>query len=448
LEHGHEQVDTPQGSNYVKKLTHWYEFLSLNAYSLGISFMWNAIHPIFLPLLVLRLVPETLINAGLGLLSSVGLFIALLVQPLSGALSDATHSRWGRRRPWLLIGTIGDLIFLVVLAMAGSYWLLAIGYIGLQLSSNLAHGANQGLIPDLVPVQRRGEAAGLKNALDITAVVLAAAIIGRLLGGAKPRNTWSLVVIALVLAITLLITWRGAREDPQVERPNDNNQKKGRYLAALKVFFAIDLRSNRDYVKLMASRFLLLFGIYAVQSFALFYFRDALHMANAARFMSRVMTTIGLGLLLIAYPSGLLSERIGRKPMSIVACALSAIGIALFIIVRGTVGVYVAAAILGLGMGTFLTVNWSWATFMVPPAEAGKYLGLSNLATAGSGAIARLLGPAVDWGNRLSHNAGYMGLFVVATLAALGALALTIRLPEPTAPNVESGPLKGVFVPC
>lgn len=410
--------------------------------------MWNAIHPIFLPLLVLRLVPETHINAGLGLLSSVGLIIALFIQPLSGALSDATRSRWGRRRPWLLIGTVGDILFLTVLAMAGSYWVLAVGYIGLQLSSNLAHGANQGLIPDMVPVQRRGEAAGIKNTLDITAVVLAAAIIGRLLGGAKPRNTWSLVVIGLVLSITLLITWFGAKEGSSIRGHNDITPTKGQPLATLKVLFTLDLRSNRNYVNLMASRFLLLFGIYAVQSFALFYFRDALHVVDPARFMSRVMTTIGLGLLLIAYPSGLLSEHIGRKPMSILACALSSIGIALFIVVRGSVGVYVAAGVLGLGMGTFLTVNWSWATYLVPPAEAGKYLGLSNLATAGSGAIARLLGPAIDLGNRFSHNAGYMGLFVVATLAALGALALTTRLPEPASPKIESDPLSGVFFPC
>lgn len=401
--------------------------------------MWNAIHPIFLPLLVLRFVPETHKNAGLGLLSSVGLIIALLIQPLSGALSDATRSRWGRRRPWLLIGTIGDLLFLTVLAMAGSYWLLAIGYIGLQLSSNLAHGANQGLIPDLVPLQRRGEAAGFKNALDIVAVVLAAAIIGRLLRGIQPRDGWSLIVIGLVLSIALLITWFGAKEASSLVK-DDVLPIKGRYLATLKTSLSIDLRSNSNYVKLMASRFLLLFGTYAVQSFALFYFRDALNVIDPARFMSRVMTTIGLGLLLIAYPAGLVSERIGRKPMSIIACGLSATGIALFLLVRGTVGVYLAASILGLGMGTFLTVNWSWATYLVPPAEAGKYLGLSNLATAGSGAIARLLGPVIDLGNRLSVNAGYMGLFILATLAALGALALTTRLPEPVAPKLGIEP--------
>ncbi|MHB1356486.1 MAG: MFS transporter [Anaerolineae bacterium] len=423
----------------MKKLTHWYQFILLNAYGLGISFMWNAINPIFLPLLVLRFVPETIKNSSLGLLSSVGLIIALIVQPLVGALSDATRSRWGRRRPWMLIGTVGDLIFLTVLALAGGYWMLAIGYIGLQLSSNLAHGANQGLIPDLVPVQRRGEAAGIKNALDIVAVVLAATIIGRLLRGIQPRDGWSLFVIGLVLCLTLLITWIGARENSS-QTQDENDITKGEYLARLKASFTLDLRSNRTYVKLMATRFLLLFGIYAVQSFALFYFRDALHVVDPARFMGRVMTTIGLGLLVIAYPAGLVSERIGRKPTSILACALSAIGIALFLLVRGTVGVYLAASILGLGMGIFLTVNWSWATYLVPPAEAGKYLGLSNLATAGSGAIARLLGPAIDWGNRLSRNAGYMGLFILATLAAIAALTLTTRLPEPVAPKLGIEP--------
>jgi Na+/melibiose symporter-like transporter len=97
----------------------------------------------------------------------VGLILAMIVQPLSGALSDRTRARWGRRRPWIAAGTLVDLLCLAIMALAGGYWALLVGYLLLQTSSNTAHGPAQGLIPDLVPAERRGLASGLKNLFDM-----------------------------------------------------------------------------------------------------------------------------------------------------------------------------------------------------------------------------------------------------------------------------------------
>ncbi|MHB9032729.1 MAG: MFS transporter [Anaerolineae bacterium] len=428
----------------MKRLSHWYQLLLINAYSFGISFLWNAIHPIFLPLLILSIVPDARKNTSLGLLSSIGLIIALIVQPLSGALSDGTHHRWGRRRPWLLIGTLGDLVFLAVLALAGNIWMVAVGYIGLQLCSNLAHGANQGLIPDLVPVKRRGEASGFKSAVEIAALVAASIIIGTINRGAQPRQNFSLLVIASVLVASLAIVWLGTKEPP-TELTNTPSLS---LFDAVKQYLKIDIKSNSHYARLMLTRFLLLFGTYAVQAFALFYFRDVLLVAEPGRLVSRVVSVIGVGVLFIAYPSGLLSEKIGRKMMSMLACGASALGIALFLFIHTQIWVYIAGGFIGLGLGTFLTVNWAWATSLVPAAEAGKYLGLSNLATAGSGVVARALGPLIDLGNSFGSHAGYRGLFVVGTLAALGALWLTAHLPDIQIPSEEPPPEKNVFIPA
>jgi hypothetical protein len=63
------------------------QLLVLNAYWLGLSFMWNALHPIILPAVLLNYVPDEKKNTYLGLLTFLGLVIAMLVQPLSGAIS-------------------------------------------------------------------------------------------------------------------------------------------------------------------------------------------------------------------------------------------------------------------------------------------------------------------------------------------------------------------------
>ena len=75
------------------------DLIVLNTYWLGLSFMWNSLHVIILPAVLLNFVPENLKNTYLGLLTFVGLVIAMLIQPVSGWLSDRWVSRWGRRRP-------------------------------------------------------------------------------------------------------------------------------------------------------------------------------------------------------------------------------------------------------------------------------------------------------------------------------------------------------------
>ena len=127
----------------MKRVNGWYLFV-LNAYWIGLSFMWNSLHVTILPAVLLKYVPDTQKNTWLGLLTFFGLIIAMLVQPLSGAVSDRWQSRLGRRRPLMWFGTAGDLLFLLIMGFLGGLPALFIGYIGLQTTSNIAHGPAQG----------------------------------------------------------------------------------------------------------------------------------------------------------------------------------------------------------------------------------------------------------------------------------------------------------------
>ena len=120
----------------------------INVYWLGLAFMWNCIHPLLLPVLLLTFTDKAK-NTAYGMLTFAGLLIAMVIQPLSGTLSDRTRHRLGRRRPWIILGTLAGIAFLWIMIVAGRLWIVAIGYFGLQFCSNLAHGAAQGLIPDL-----------------------------------------------------------------------------------------------------------------------------------------------------------------------------------------------------------------------------------------------------------------------------------------------------------
>jgi MFS family permease len=156
--------------------------------------------------------------------------------------------------------------------------------------------------------------------------------------------------------------------------------------------------------------------------------------------VGNLMTAIAISILIAAYPAGLLSQRWGRKRLSMAALVLVGVGMALLSLTSNMTSLWVLGCVIGIGMGVFSCVNWAWATDLVPAAEAGKYLGFSNLATAGSAATSRLMGPLIDLLNNWMPNAGYSALFVIATVGALVGLLLTLGIPE-------TAPLNGIKHP-
>jgi Na+/melibiose symporter-like transporter len=409
-------------------------WLGLNAYWLGVSFMWGAVHSLILPQLVdLRGGPAR--NTLYGLLTFAGLVVAMLTTPISGGSSDRTVTRWGRRRPWMLMGAVlaaGCLFGLVTARDAAG---LALWYLALQFCSNLAHGPGQGLIPDLVPDNQRGVASGVKSLLDMLGVVAAALVVSRVLAGASGQFVRAAGIVVAVLLGSLVVTLRGAREAPSVP---SSSARKTTVWSQLRAVYAMDLRVHGQYGRLLVSRFFVLLGIYAVQAFAYYFVSDVVRPADPSTTVGNLMAVIGVSVMIASYPAGTLSERWGRKSLSVGACAIVAVGMALLSQSQGVAAIVVLGALIGLGMGVFNAVNWAWATDLVPPAEAGRYLGLANLATAGSAAVARLVGPLIDLVNGWRPNAGYLVMFGIATAAALVALAITLTLGKGSQPCAES----------
>lgn len=400
------------------------DYIAMNVYWFGLAFMWNGLHPIVLPALLLRFVPESLKNTYLGGMTFVGLILAMVIQPLAGALSDGTRSRWGRRRPWILAGTLFDLVLLAGMALTTGFWGLAAAYILLQVASNAAHGPAQGIIPDLVPEERRGLASGIKNLFDMGGLVVASLVAGQLMG--DDNSVLAFAVMGGTLAVSALVTIMGTPG----QRITDSAGTAADY--KLRDLLRVDFRCYPNYTRLIVSRFFILFGIYAVQSFVQYFIRDMLGVPNPAEITGNLLATIGLALTALVFPAGLLSDRFGRRGLNVFAGALASLGIFLLIFVRSVASLYVFGGIIGMATGIFVSVNWALATDLIPQEEAGKYLGLSNLATAGSAAVARLTGPLIDGLNALRPGAylGYPALFVLASVCALVGTLLMLRIRE------------------
>ncbi len=401
-------------------------YVTLNVYWFGLAFLWNALHPIILPALLLTMAPPALKNTYLGGLTFLGLVVATLVQPFAGALSDRTRSRFGRRRPWIVAGTAAALFCLLLMAGAGTFPALLATYVLLQFASNSAHGPAQGLIPDLVPSERRGLAAGIKNLFDMGGLVVASLVAGQLVTSGNVSLLFG--IIMGVLTVATLITVVFTREEPWT--PGEKSAVDWDLRDVLRV----EPRRYPAYSRLIAGRFLVLLGIYSVQAFAQYYIADRLGLANAAQVTGALLATIGLTLTLLVFPAGLLSDRFGRVRLNVIVGGLASLGLFLLVFVQSVTSLYLFGAVIGAATGIFLSVNWALATDLIPQDEAGKYLGLSNIATAGAGAVSRLAGPMIDGLNavRPGQFLGYPALFVLAALSALAGTLVMRGIKEGT----------------
>lgn len=417
----------------------WYRLAAVTLFSLALGVVSNTLEPAVLGHKVLQLVPEQK-NTALGFTTFAGLIVAVLWQPIVGAWSDRTRSPWGRRAPYFIAGTFLVAACLYAIALAPTFAVVVAGVLVIQLASNTVQGPWQALIPDQVPAGQRGAASGLKAAFDILAFVLGRQVSGRLVAAGSVLGAVS--VAAGLFAVVLLLTLAAAREHP-ANLPPTAAQPTARVLGRS---YAIDWKAHPAFAWWFANRFLFWAGFIALNTFLLFYMIDVVHMAEAEaqRFVGNMSTVIGLVLLVVTLPSGWLADRVGRKPLVASAGLIAAAGTAMVLIVRTPGLITAAGALVGLGVGMFLSANWALVTDLVPEAEAARYLGIANIATAGGSGVARLLGGAlIDPVNRLlgSPSAGYLCLYGLTMMAFLAGTAAILRVPErrPLAPPVSPG---------
>jgi Na+/melibiose symporter-like transporter len=406
--------------NPPKRSRTWVKMFAVNTYWVGLSFMWNSLHVILLPVILLRFTPEGMKNTYLGGLTFFGLIVAMLLQPISGAISDNWRSNWGRRRPLILIGTLFDFLFLFILGWAGGLVWVFIGYLGLQISSNIAHGPAQGLLPDLIPQDKIGKASGIKNFMDMSGIIVASLVVGNMLGPRNENVNAVLLVIMAVLVVFTAITLIWAKEKTSTgEGPKTNP-------TPLREQLRVDVRGNKPFFWMIAHRLLFLVGIYALQSFIFYYVQDFLQAPDAAKTTGNLTATLGVLLVITALAGGWLTDRFGSAAMSIVAGVLVTTGYILLLTVHDVQLLTWLGVLIGAGMGFFLTANWAMANRLAPKDESGKYLGLTNLATAGAAALARLEGPGIDFFNNANKGLwyGYKGMFILAAVFTVASLLL------------------------
>ncbi|MFB6837186.1 MFS transporter [Streptomyces sp. NPDC056361] len=378
---------------------------------------------LFVPLLVPTtiLMPEQIAQidpagkvGSYAWVSAMGAISGIVLAPLAGALSDRTTSRFGRRRPWMVIGSLVYMAALVFLGVQTTVTGVAIGSFVLSAACMIIGAGLSPVVPDQVPIGQRGVVLGWAMAPQAGGLIAG----GLLVGLVASFSAQYLLLAALPLLILLFAT---TMKDP----PLPVGHREPFSLRAFLDGYRISPREHPDFIWAMSSRFAMGLG-YGLGTLYLPYFLDdVLHYEQLFPGRSTedgLLIVIGVNCLATVSTvvlGGWLSDKLGRRrlPVFLGGITMAVAAITLAVSPTWTVTL-VAAVILGLGYGVYLAVDTALITEVLPAsADRGKDMALANLMTS----LPFVLVPPIA-SVTLGSLGGYRSLFLCsAGMAALGA---------------------------
>jgi MFS family permease len=181
---------------------------------------------------------------------------------------------------------------------------------------------------------------------------------------------------------------------------------------------------------LVASRFFVLGGGAFLITLIVPYLERAQHIVDPderALFITVSTGIVALCTAIATIPAARIADRYGRKRVIYAACGIAAVGMAIAAIAP-SIPMFIGGAILmGIGTGSFLAVDWALMTDIIPKASSGRYMGISNVATATNGVISGFIGGILidSFARAAAPDLGPRAAFALAPVwFALGALLL------------------------
>ncbi len=354
---------------------------------------------------------------------------ATLTTIFMGALSDRTRSRWGKRKPFILFGYL--LWGVATAAFPAASFLRPVGVavfvailfdvIMTFFGSTANDAALNAYVTDVTTLENRGRVVGVMQMLTWAAILVVYGVSGFII------DAWGyFLFFYLIGGLVFLLGLVGGlliQEKPDPTPPPS-------YWSQIRDTFHIDsLRANKDFFLLLTA--LALYGI-AEQIFfpyIIIYLNHFLKLPTAQASLI-IFISILIGGIALAYPFGLLADRVGRKTMAVAAIFIKLFGLILFSYTRSIVPLALTGILWLAGMSAWMISTGAWTKDLYPDEKRGQFAGYTILFTV---AFTMVPGPLI--GSKLitlygiptviDGQAGFIPtpvLFQVAGLAALVAL--------------------------
>ncbi len=371
-----------------------------------------------------------------GLIWLAGPFTGMVVQPLIGALSDKTTSRFGRRRPYLLGGallsalalwalpnselitnTIGSTLHILVHPLAALCFAAAMIWI-LDACVNIAQGPYRALIPDVVPQEQHSVANSYISLAIGLGSVVAAATAPFLKWAFNYQMSINAQFIMAALAFTLGMTWTCLMiKERKYEPKEDEKAEKFDFIQSLKEFFALSPEVGKicwmQFFTWIGNMCMMIyFTQYAVHT--VFGVPDLSGVSEVVKssydhavlagtnFSSICFAIFNFVTFLVAIPIGVLSVKFGNKKVhiiSMISMALAFLGMAFC---HEPKFVAVLMGLSGLGWASICALPFAMLSQYIKPGTEGSVMGIFNIFIAGPQVFVCTL---VSWFiNRCSFN--------------------------------------------
>ena len=347
-----------------------------------------------------------------------GALAAVIFNALGGRISDRSTSRFGRRRPWLIVGALGMLVGLALIALAPGAALMAVGWFLAQAAGNLALAAYVASIADQLSPAQYGRASGLVGIASNLAVMIATWLASVLTG-----NMIALFLVPGLIGMVLVLVFAFMLPEP-VLREN----RLPFNLRELVLTFWRNPVKFPDFGLAWGGRFTIILASFMFTTFRVLYMENHLGLepGDAVRAVATGVTIYTVTSMVASLLAGWLSDLLGRRKI-LVAASILIFGLATYLLLHAdtVTAFYVVEAIMGLAYGTYIAVDLALVLEVLPDREqAGKDMGVFNIANA----LPQSLAPA--FGGFLLANLGggtdFTALLVAALVAAVIGAVLTM----------------------
>jgi MFS family permease len=320
----------------------------------------------------------------------LGAFVATITQLLFGALSDNSRNRSGRRRPYIVGGTLLSTVAIVGFPYAQSYLGFFLLFLFIQFAINVATGPYQALLPDLIPLDHHGTASaymGLMQLVGRTGGMVAGALLLQRSDGILVLSITFLVLLNLFMLWTVVMT----KEPPPLQEPSCG------VLTSIQSMFSVELKAYPSFVWVLVSRFVINTGIYTILPFLQYYLINTFGLSEHDAFGKQALIGLIVNVTGMAatFPAGVASDRFSKKLVVYVTCAISIAGGLAFALSGSVTYALISAAVFGFGYGAFQAVDWALVCNVLPPGQPAKYMGVWGFADCVPQIVAPIMGGAI-----------------------------------------------------
>ncbi|WNO52396.1 MFS transporter [Stakelama saccharophila] len=402
---GHPDCEIGAGP-FVAGREKWVLLVSMAVVFFLLLSLYCGVLSVLLPNQIERLNPDG--KAGdLAVVFAVTSIFSTLTTPIAGALSDRTRTRFGRRTPWIVLGSVLGAACLMLVSQMTALWAITLFWVGATITLNSMQAAVTTIVADRFHEDERGVASGFVGA-GMTAGCTVGIIVAGLIAPAI-TSAYFLFAIAVAAACILFVI---LNPEP---RFTGGPAEPFRLREFAKSFW-VSPRKHPDFAWAFLGRFTIYMGYQAIVTYLLYILQDYIHLSVALSndTIAKLSTITFIALVFSAFGSGFLSDKWGRRKPLVFAASIimgAAMIVPLFLpTVQGMIGY---AVLIGLGYGAFMSVDMALMTQVLPKADGGdtgKDLGLLTTAVN----IPQILSPV--WAAWLLNMTGedYRALFVSA----------------------------------